>query len=248
MIKRGARVKPRASRPARILTPGLNGRIGDVDCSVGNLSPTGALLLTRHEIPLETSWPLCLQLPSGDVHVTCRIVRCESIEIQMPGAVWRRKDSAIGVLFDGASPAANQAIRSFCHTTVAMEESAPRVLVIGSDTELSKVISSTLADADYVPRVITNAREATSVARRIGAKVAVVNLEDGRILLDTVDALRASPVAGDIPIVACVAFSKLPERQRQHLGEQRVRLLALPLTPEELVETVDRAALGRVKA
>lgn len=248
MSKRRVRVKPRASRPARILTPGLRGRLGDIACAVGNLSSSGALLLVRHEIPLETSWPLQLELPGGVVHVGCRIVRCESVEVQMPGAVWRRKDSAVGVLFDRVTPPAGQAIQRFCQTTVATEESQPRVLVVGSDSELSKVISSTLADADYVPRVITDVREAPVVARRIGAKAIVLNLEAGRTMFEIVDALRADAGTQELPLVGCVSMGRLSERRRLHLSEQRVRLLALPLTPEELVDAVDRAVLSGLSA
>jgi len=244
MSKRRSRVKPRASRPARILTPGLKGKLGDIDCAVGNLSFTGALLLTRHEVPLESSWPLFLMLPGEPVHVRCRIVRCESMEVQLPGAVWRRKDSAVGVLFDQVAAVASQAIRRFCQTTVPTEESQPRVLIVGTDSELSKVISSTLADADYVPRVISDVNEAVAVARRIGAKVAVLNFEGGRGMFDVLDALRANPATHEMPLVGCVSMARLSERRRLHLSEQRVRVLALPLTPEELVDAVDRAVLS----
>jgi hypothetical protein len=46
-----------------------------------------------------------------------------------------------------------------------------------------------------------------------------------------------------MPIVGCATLSSLSNRQRSHLSEQRVRLLALPLTPEELIDAVDRAVL-----
>src|SRR6185295_9688116 len=74
MVQRRGRIKPRASRPARVPTPGLYGRLGDIDCLLGNLSPTGALLLTRHELPLDTDWSLQLHFPSGTITVACRVV------------------------------------------------------------------------------------------------------------------------------------------------------------------------------
>jgi CheY-like chemotaxis protein len=244
MTKRRNRIKPRASRPARVPTPGLRCRLGDVECAIGNLSPTGALLLTRHEIPLETEWSLQFELSATTVTVKCRVVRCESMEIQMPGAVWRRKDSAVGVVFENVAAPARQAIRQFCKTSVPIEESAPRVLVIGADPELSKLISRTLAEAEYVPRIITELREAPQVARRIGAKVAVINLEGGgQRMFDVVEVLRSGAAAGSMPIIGCAEIGLLSERQRSHLSEQRVRLLALPLTPEELIDAVDRAVL-----
>lgn len=244
MTKRRGRVKPRASRPARIPTPGLHGRLGELDCTVGNLSPTGALLLTRTELPLESDWSLQITLPDGAVSVKCQVVRCESMEIQMPGAVWRRKDSAIGVMFKSVPAPVLQAIRQFCKTSVAIEESAPRVLVIGMDAELNKLISSTLAEAEYVPRIITELRDAPPVAKRIGAKAAVIDLEGGgRAMFDVIDALRKHSASRTIPLIGCAEIGLLSERQRAHLSEQRVRLLALPLTPEELINAVDRALL-----
>jgi hypothetical protein len=39
-------------------------------------------------------------------------------------------------------------------------------------------------------------------------------------------------------------MARLSERRRLHLSEQRVRVLALPLTPEELDDEVDRAVLS----
>jgi hypothetical protein len=74
-VRGRGRKKPRASRPARVPTPGLSGRLGDLDCSVGNLSPIGALLLLGQELPLDSVWDLQLRLPSGSVKLTCCIVR-----------------------------------------------------------------------------------------------------------------------------------------------------------------------------
>ncbi|HEY7446629.1 MAG TPA: PilZ domain-containing protein [Vicinamibacterales bacterium] len=242
------RKKPRASRPARVPTPGLSGRLGDLDCSIGNLSPRGALLLTVQELQLDSVWSLQLNLPSGAVKLTCRVVRCESMEVQLQGAVWRRRESAIGVAFEQASEATLQAIERVCVTAAPLEEAAPRVLVISRDLEFSKTISSALADADYVPRIITELREAPSVARKIGAKAAIVNVDGGQALFEVVDGLRSAAVSRTMPIVGCATLSSLSDRQRSHLSEQRVRLLALPLTPEELIDAVDRAVLEGLEA
>lgn len=248
MAKRRGRIKPRASRPARFPTPGLHGRLGEIDCTVGNLSPAGALLLTRHEIPLETDWSLLIHLPSGPVSVKGRVVRCESMEVQMPGAVWRRKDSAIGIVFKAVAPAVQEAIRQFCKTSAPTEESAPRVLVIGMDAELSKLISRTLAEAEYVPRIVTDLRESPLVAKKIGAKAAIINLESGgRAMFDVIDALRQNSASTSMPLIGCAEVGLLSERQRSHLNQQRVRLLALPLTPEELIDAVDRALLEHTR-
>jgi hypothetical protein len=221
----------------------LSGRLGNLDCSVGNLSPTGALLLIGQELPLDSIWDLQLRLPSGSVKLKCRVVRCEPMEIQLRGAVWRRKDSAIGVAFGETAPSTLQAIRRVCETSAPLEEAAPRILVISMDREFSKVISSALADADYVPRIITELREAPEVARKIGAKAAIVNIDGGQALFEAVDGLRKATASRAMPIVCCGTLGSLSDRQRSHLSEHRVRLLALPLTPEELVDAVDRAVL-----
>lgn len=243
MTRGRGRKKPRASRPARVPTPGLTGRLGNLDCSVGNLSPTGALILTGQELALDSVWDLRLNLPTGAVTLKCRVVRCESMEILLQGAVWRRRDSAIGVVFGEASAATLRAISRVCDTSAPLEEAAPRIIVISIDREFSKLISSALADADYVPRIITELREAPQVARKIGAKAAIVNIDGGRDLFEVVDGLRKATASRVMPIVGCATLSSLSDRQRAHLSEQRVRLLALPLTPEELIEAVDRAVL-----
>jgi DNA-binding response OmpR family regulator len=164
------------------------------------------------------------------------------MEVQLRGAVWRRTDSAIGVVFGETAPLTLQAIRRVCETSAPLEEAAPRILVISLDREFSKVISSALADADYVPRIITELREAPEVARKIGAKAGILNIDGGQAF-EAVDGLRKVAASRAMPIVGCGTPGSLSDRQRSHLSEQRVRLLALPLTPEELVEAVDRAVL-----
>ena len=58
-----------------------------------------------------------------------------------------------------------------------IEHTEPRILVLGKDDEVGRLIARALAEGEYHPRMVTHARYAVATARRIGAKAIVVNLE-----------------------------------------------------------------------
>ena len=82
------------------------------------------MILTGQELPLDSVWGPRLNLPTGAITLKCRVVRCESMEILLQGAVWRRRDSAIGVVFGEATPATLRAISRLCDTSAPLEEAA----------------------------------------------------------------------------------------------------------------------------
>jgi CheY-like chemotaxis protein len=200
------------------------------------------MLRSRVDVPVGRELNLSFELPSA-VTTRVRVVRCEPIDVAMPGAaVWRKQDYALGVHFLDHHKDVAAAIRSLAKQT-GIEHSQARVLVLGKDDDVSRLVDQTLADAEYKPRVLTDLRYAVSTAKRIGAKAVVVNLEidqqfSARAVLDT---LRADPGTAAMPIVVCARQAWLQPSHRNYINDSRLRLLLVPFTPEELVATVDRA-------
>lgn len=199
------------------------------------------MLRSRLEIPVGREMSLLLELPSP-VATKVRVVRCEPIDVALPGAVWRKQDFALGVHFLDQHGELSGVIRSLAKQT-GIEHSQARVLVLGKDDEVSRLVDKALADAEYKPRVLTHPRYAVSTAKRIGAKAVVVNLEidqqfSARSMLDT---LRADPATAKIPIILCARQAWLQQSHQSYINDRRLRLLLVPFTPEELVATVDRA-------
>jgi CheY-like chemotaxis protein len=239
MGKRAERPTARVFRPARTPVPGLGAKLGDLACTITNLSSSGAMLRSRLEMPVGNEVTLVLELPNP-VITQVRVARCEPIDVALPGAsVWRQQDFALGVHFLKHHDELAAAIRSLAKRA-GIEHSQARVLVVANDDKVSHLVDKALSDAEYTPRVLTHPRYAVSTAKRIGAKAIVVYLDidprfSARSVLDT---LRADPVTAAMPIILC-------ERQasvHQHdIGDSGLRVLLVPFTPEELVAAVDRA-------
>ena len=157
--------------------------------------------------------------------------------------MWRQQDFALGVHFLDHHHELAAAIRSLAKQT-GIEHSQARVLVLGKDDDVSRLVDKALSDAEYKPRVLTHPRYAVSTAKRIGAKAVVVNLEidpqfSARSVLDT---LRADPATAAMPIILCARAGRGCSRHTSdYIDDKRLRLLLVPFTPEELVATVDRA-------
>jgi CheY-like chemotaxis protein len=242
VTKRVHRPSAQAFRPARTPVQGIRAKLGNVECVVANLSSTGAMLRSRLDVPIGRETGLLFELPTP-VATKVRVVRCEPVDVALPGAaVWRQHDFALGVHFLDHNHDLAAAIRSLAKQT-GMEHSQARVLVLGKDDEVSRLVDKALSDAEYKPRVLTHPRYAVATAKRIGAKAVVVNLEidqqfSARSVLDT---LRADPVTAVMPIILCARQAWLQPSHKDYISDRRLRLLLVPFTPEELVATVDRA-------
>jgi CheY-like chemotaxis protein len=239
MGKPAERPTARVFRPARTPVPGIGATLGDLACTVTNLSSSGAMLRSRLELPVGREVTLVLDLPNP-VITKVRVARCEPIDVALPGAaVWRQHDFALGVHFLKHHDELAAAIRSLAKQA-GIEHSQARVLVLAKDDEVSRLVDKALSDAEYTPRVLTQLRYAVSTAKRIGAKAIVVHLDidpqpSVRSVLDT---LRADPVTAAMPIILCVQHGSLLQHD---IGDRGLRVLLVPFTPEELVAAVDRA-------
>ena len=244
MAKRENRTSPRAWRPARTPIQGVRAKLGNLECTVANLSSTGAMLRSRVEVPAGREMNLLIELSARPVSARVRVVRCESIEVGLPGkAVWRKKDYALGVRFLESTSELTAAIRSVTKQLTGIEHTEPRVLVLGKDDEVSRLIEKTLTGCDYMPRILTHPRYALSTVKRIGAKAVIVNLEvDPEFSARSVfDHLRSDPATARLPIIICARHAWLQSTHRNYINDKRLRLLLVPFTPEELVLTLDKA-------
>jgi CheY-like chemotaxis protein len=238
------RTSPRARRPARTPIQGLRAKLGNLECTVANLSATGAMLQSRREVAIGREVQLTLELTPHPISTRVRIMRCEPVDVALPGkAVWRRQDQSLGVMFLDRSPDLTAAVRSLTKQTVGTEHSEPRILVLGREDDVSGLIEKALTEAGYKPRVLTHPRYALSTAKRIGAKAVVVNLEidpefSARAVVDT---LRSDPTTAQLPIILCARQAWLQPTHRGYINDKRLRLLLVPFTPEELIMTLDRA-------
>lgn len=239
MAKPAQRLSARAFRPARTPVHGIRATLGNLQCTLANLSITGAMLRVRTEVPVGREAALVIDLPTP-IKTTVRVVRCEAVDVALPGAaVWRKQDFALGVHFLDVNSQLAAAIRSL--TKTGIEHSQARVLVVGEEDDVTRLLKETLAHADYAPRILTHPRYAVSTAKRIGAKAVVIhaNMDPQCSVRPVIDALRADHVTAAVPIVLCAQRSAAQECGLA--GGRRVRVLLVPFTPEELVATVDRA-------
>jgi hypothetical protein len=208
---------------------GVRAKLDSLECTVANLSSTGAMLRSRLEVAVGREMNLLFELPTP-VTTKVRVMRCEPVDVALPGeAVWRKQDFALGVHFLAHHDELAAAIRSLTkHTGIEHSQA---------------LVDKALADADYKPRVLTHLRYMLSTAKRIGAKAVVVNLEIDQqfSVRNVIDTLRADPATAMMPIVLCARRDWLQHSHRDYINDRRLRLLLVPFTPEELVATVDRA-------
>jgi CheY-like chemotaxis protein len=241
------RTSPRAWRPARTPVKGIRAKLGNLECTVANLSTTGAMLRSPLEIAVGREVEMLVELAPHPVTAQVRVVRCEAIDVPLPGeAVWRRQDYSLGVMFLDRSRELTAAIRSVTKETAGIEHTEPRVLVIGNDDDVCRLIDAALTDADYHPRVLSHAPYAVSTAKRIGAKAVIVNLDiDPEFSARSVfDALRSDPVTANLPILICARSASLQPDHRRYIDDQHLRLLLVPFTPDDLVAALDHALDG----
>ena len=87
---------------------------------------------------------LLFELPTP-MTTKVRVVRCEPIDVALPGAaVWRQQDFALGVHFLDHNHELAAAIRSLAKQT-GIEHSQARMLVLGKDDDVSRLVDKALS-------------------------------------------------------------------------------------------------------
>lgn len=98
----------------------MRAKLGNLECTIANLSNTGAMLRSRLEVAVGREVQLLIELPQP-VSVKVRVVRCEPVDVALPGeAVWRRQDFALGVHFIDTTTDLTSAIRALTHARYAV--------------------------------------------------------------------------------------------------------------------------------
>jgi hypothetical protein len=177
------------------------------------------------------------------VSAQVRVTRCDPRDVALPGAVWRTQEQALGIVFLDPPAELRRTVGRLMNEASGVERASPRVLVLGEDNAVSRLIDTTLTEADYVPRLLIDPRHAVRFARSIGAKAILVNLRidpefSARWVLD---ALRADAATARLPVIVCARQAWIQPTHRSYIERERLRLLLVPFTPEELVAIVDRA-------
>lgn len=233
---------PRPLRSARVPTPGLRARFGTADGDLINVSVSGALIRTDHEVPLGSKGPVTLDLDGRRITLEGRVVRSVAIDSHghaSPG----RSVYAVGVMFLDPAASTTKAVTELCGGRVALEELAYGILLLGEESPINELIRQSLVDAGYNTHVVRDARKALRSAKETEADLVIVDLKTDREPTSwwVLEAFAADPAVGGKSILALVDASSLPQERRQQLAQQRVRLLLFPFTPEELLTIVERA-------
>jgi len=207
---------------------------------IRDASVSGARLFTG--VRLEPNEEVLLNLflePDSERsrQVRARVVRCEPTDVALPGAaVWRQQDFALGVLFLDQHHDLAAAIGSLAKQT-GMEHSQARVLVLGKDDEVSRLVDKALSDAEYKPRILTHPRYAVSTAKRIAALPDVPTIAEAGFPAaeSTFWLAMLAPAKTPAEIVAKVNGEVLRALQSVELKERLAKLGTEPMsmTPAE---------------
>lgn len=230
------------TRPARVNVTGVGARVGNVAGHVVNISLTGALVRIPIGLVIGSEHPLTLEITEQPVGLTARIVRVQSVPIELSGAVLQREEYALGVVFSRTPAEAVEAITQLCGG-LQLEDVPYRVLVIGDDEASNERVREALTYGGYVARVVSDPRSVASIAKATRADAVVLTLKFDRepSLWWVVEALSSDAATAGLRIVACVDSASLqPDRQR-YLRERRVHVAEIPTIPESLLAELDRA-------
>jgi CheY-like chemotaxis protein len=110
--------QPKRSRPVRIKIPDARVQFANTVADLADLSLTGALIRTNDEVRPGSEWPLVLELSSGAVHLTGRVLRCKSASSVSPGGAARPSQYAVAITFVEPSVRARRALKRTCSKAV----------------------------------------------------------------------------------------------------------------------------------
>ena len=101
-------------RRARVSIPGARVRFANGVANLETLSTTGALVQAVQEVPVGSTWPLVLELPSETVRLTGRVVSCEPPKSVSPDSAARQTSYAVAMAFVAPSPGVCRALQRVC--------------------------------------------------------------------------------------------------------------------------------------
>jgi hypothetical protein len=224
------RSSARATRPARTPVQGVRAKLGSVDCALANLSVTGAMLRSRLAVAVGREAQLLIVLPKA-VTSKVRVVRCEPLDVALPGAaVWRKQEFALGVHFLDHHSDLTAALKGLARAGAPSHAQA-RVLVLGKDDEVSGLVDRPrrggIQDAPAHASAPRGEHRETN-----GAKAVVINLESTAILRPAA-CRHCSRRFGNRVAADCSARDSLAAALAQNVySDTRVRVLLVRLRPK----------------
>jgi PilZ domain len=101
------------SRARRVSLSGVRVQLADVLANVVNVSRTGALIRAGQRLPLDSDWPLTLELHETPLLITGRVVRLEPAAVTIAdGALL--KQFGIALVFVEPSSEVQEILESLC--------------------------------------------------------------------------------------------------------------------------------------
>ena len=104
---------PSPRRP-RIRIPGARVHVANRVANLDTLSLTGALMHAVEGLPVDSTWPLVLELPSETVRLTGRVVSCEPPMAVLPDNAERRSSYAVAMAFVEPPSGVRRALQRVC--------------------------------------------------------------------------------------------------------------------------------------
>jgi CheY-like chemotaxis protein len=108
-----------APRAVRVQIPGARVRFGDDLSTLDNLSVNGGLTHIVEGVPVGSTCPIVLELPSDTLRVTARVVSCERREVRVSGAITEPVSFSVAFAFVDLSSKARQVLDQVIRDTVA---------------------------------------------------------------------------------------------------------------------------------
>lgn len=101
-------------RRPRVSIPGARVRFANGVAHLETLSPTGVLMQAVEDVPVGSTWPLVLELPSETVRLTGRVVSCERPKAVSPDGAVCRTSYAVAMAFVAPPTGVRRALQRVC--------------------------------------------------------------------------------------------------------------------------------------
>ena len=108
-----------APRAVRVRIPGARVRFGDCLTTLDSLSVNGGLFQVGAGVPVGSTWPLVLELPSDTIRVRAQVVSCERRDARGTDVIADPVSFAVAVAFVDLSPGSHQLLRGVIRDTTA---------------------------------------------------------------------------------------------------------------------------------
>jgi hypothetical protein len=109
-----------------VATASIQVRLAGVFGRLVNISSTGALVHVSRALSAGRDWPILLNVEPEPVELRGRVVRSDTVRIELPGATWQRQEYAVAIAFTALPPVAKEALKKLCGEAFSQRESHNR--------------------------------------------------------------------------------------------------------------------------